>query len=595
MPGQRVKNADGDELELIGNQWVPVGKSGPAPAAPKEESLLSDGSAFDKFGEAMAVSAGDQFNTAGMNIRDIYAALRGDKAGRDAIYDERVEAQKIRERLHRDSPVAATIGAMLPQAPLMLLGGGVPAAGALGAARVAGTAAVNSAAQGALMSESGDYLTDAAIGGGLSMGTSAAGQIVSRVQAGRAAMQEARKTLGGAQGAVSSLNDAEQDILAGAQRAGLQLLPGQITNNPTFRKLEAGLAANPFMSKFFDDVEQGNKGVLNRLAARAMGQEADNVGPAVRMQAEHAIGEQFSEVGKRLGRVDIAPMIGEVEQMASREALEGMPRMQIKSILHNLQAGQKERIAAVGADEAGFITGDSMMKMRSTMSGKMRDAFNQGNSELGELYGDVLKVYDKAIEDAAVQMARRGGPQAGETIELYGQARDRWNVWRALDRGGATTDGHVNVHKTAANIGSGDKSGYVGRVGENGDQLLRRGTGNLGENPSGDLYDALRFYNSKIGKPAVPNTGGSVGAVTSWLNSGGTASSITKGVVGRLGAYPLARAYANQSPLASQAMLFTQQAMQGQPTGGGGFGLAQQAARMAQQVGGGLGGMGGGF
>ena len=388
-----------------------------------------------------------------------------------------------------------------------------------------------------------------------------------------------------------NLNEAERDILSGARRVGLQLLPGQEAGNPTFRKIEAGLAANPFTSKFFDDVEQGNRSTLNRLAARAMGQEADNVGPAVRMAAEHQTGAMFDEVGKRLGRVDIDPMITQVEQMAARESLEGMPRMQIKTILHSLQGGQKERLAAVGADEGRFITGESMMTMRSTMSGKMRDAFNQGNSELGELYGDVLKVYDKAIEDAAVQMARKGGPAAGETVELYGRARDQWNVWRALDRGGATPDGHVNVAAMARNVGGGDKSGYIGRAGENGEQLMRRGSGTVSENPVGDLYDGLRFFNSRIGKPAVPNTGGSVGAFNQWLNSGGTFPSIAKGTAS-LAATPLMKAYQNHSPLATQAMMFTQQALKGQPTGGTGFDLAQQAARSAQVGLGGLGGLG---
>jgi hypothetical protein len=393
------------------------------------------------------------------------------------------------------------------------------------------------------------------------------------------------------------MNDAEQAVLAGARRVGLQLLPGQETGNATFRKLEAGMAANPFMSKFFDDVDQGNRSQLNRLAARAMGQDADNVGAAVLMQAEQAIGAQFDEVGKRLGRVDIDPMIAQVEQMAGREALEGMPRAQIKTILHSLKGGQTERLAAVGADEGRFITGESMMKMRSTMSGKMRDAYKQGNSELGELYGDVLTVYDKAIEDAAAQMARKGGIDAAQdTIDLYSQARDRWNVYRALlpDRGGSTTDGHVNVHAAARNLGGGDKSGYFGRVSDTtGEQLLRRGTGDIGANPTGDLYDALRFYNSRLGKPIVPNTGGTVGAVNGWLNSGGTAASLVKGVGGRLAALPLARAYAGQSPLASQAMLFTQQALQGYPTGGTGFAIAQQAARMGQAASGGLSGLGG--
>ena len=41
------------------------------------------------------------------------------------------------------------------------------------------------------------------------------------------------------------------------------------------------MAGNPFLSKFFDDVDQGNRSQLNRLAARAMGVEAATVGAAV--------------------------------------------------------------------------------------------------------------------------------------------------------------------------------------------------------------------------------------------------------------------------------------------------------------------------
>ena len=380
--GQRVKNAAGDELELVDGQWVPAGH-----VAPKQErsaQQLLQGSGMDRFGEAMAVSAGDQFSTMGRNVRDVYAMIRGDDKARLAIEDERIEAGRIRDNLREESPWGAGIGAMLPTLPLMLLSGGAAAPGVMGAVNVGGRAAASNAALGAIQSESGDYLQDAAIGGGLSVGTTAAGQIIGRVKAGRAAMAEARAAGGGmAAQQAGNLNEAERDIMAGARRVGLQLLPGQEAGNQTFRKIEAGLAANPFTSKFFDDVEQGNRSVLNRLAARAMGQEADNVGPAVRMAAEHQTGAMFDEVGKRLGRVDIDPMIGQVEQMAARESLEGMPRMQIKTILHSLQGGQKERMAAVGAEEGRFITGESMMPCARRMSGKMRDALTRGTVEHG--------------------------------------------------------------------------------------------------------------------------------------------------------------------------------------------------------------------
>ena len=100
MAGQRVRNEAGDELELVNGRWEPVAKAASAEPA-KQESLLSPGSKFDQFGEAMAVAAGDQFNTAGINVRDVYAMLRGDEKARSAIFDERKEAEKIRARFRR--------------------------------------------------------------------------------------------------------------------------------------------------------------------------------------------------------------------------------------------------------------------------------------------------------------------------------------------------------------------------------------------------------------------------------------------------------------------------------------------------------------
>ena len=180
-------------------------------------------------------------------------------------------------------------------------------------------------------------------------------------------------------------------------------------------------------------------------------------------------------------------MIDEVKDLAAKEATAGLPRTEIHKIVNRLEGGQEARRAAVGMDEGRFITGDSMMDMRSVMSADMRDAFKGGNSQLGKLYGEVLEKYDEAIEKAVTQMARKSGGNADETIAMYSQARDRWNVWRALDRGGATTDGHVMVHAAANNIKNGDKSGYLGRVGSDGETMFRKGSGNIGQNPTGDL------------------------------------------------------------------------------------------------------------
>jgi hypothetical protein len=195
-------------------------------------------------------------------------------------------------------------GAMLPSLATLPLGFGAGSgagvmtraiAGGVGG-RLATNLGTNAALSG-LGSTSGDIGQDALMGAGLSGATSMATNMVGRVVAGRAAAMESRaasraqQALGQAAG--SELDDAQREILAGAQRAGLTVTPGQLLNDPTMRKIEAAASSNPVLSPYWDQMKQGNARQINTLAARAMGVEADNVGAAVRAQAENAIGQDF--------------------------------------------------------------------------------------------------------------------------------------------------------------------------------------------------------------------------------------------------------------------------------------------------------------
>lgn len=580
--GQQVINPQtGERLELVGNQWVPVNKREQAPSsvdAKTPEYNLTGGPV-----QAALISAGDVFNTIGINARDVYAKLRGDEKGQAAIQAEREQAAIWREKLHEEAPKSAFVGAMLPTLPLMGLSGGAPAAGMLGNIGKLGQMAAGNAVLSAAQSQSGDYAADAAMGGAFSLGGAGASNIVKRVMAGRAAAAEGRAGMQ----AISKLTGGEADIIAGADRAGMTVLPGQRAGDRNLRMFEENMAANPMMGGVFHAVEEGNQAQLNRLAAKAMGIEADNVGAVVSAKAEHAIGEKFHQVGKSLGYADADPLIKKVTELAENEKVRLSPRGEIFGILDDLQKGQKARLEA-GGQGTSLIEGTELMEQRSVIAKKMRDAYQQGKSIKGELFGEVLDIYDQSIEGAVMKAAKGDLGKAEKILDSYGQAREQWSVLRAMDRGGASIDGNVLPGQAARLIKTSDKSGFAGRANDIGETVQIRGTGALGQEPLGDFYDALRFKAAQIGRPVTPPTGMRL-ALSQWMGSGSTLGMMGRGGIAAakaLTATPLAQAYMNQSPAATATMFAVMGALKGQPVGGAVTALGQQGARAAPFFGG---------
>jgi hypothetical protein len=570
----QVKNPEtGEVLELRSGQWVPVAK---VPVQEKRERL-STGAV-----DAALVGAGDTLNTWGMNARDLWAGLRGNEDEQMRIVDERAEAQGIRNRLHEEAPVAAAVGSMLPALATMPLGMGVGAglaqrAGSLGAelaipgARAAagaleapilagarGRLGVNagmSAAQGALGSQTGELGADALEGLGWAGGGMLASNMVSRVRAGRAAMAETRAAQEAERAAGVGLDEAQQGVIDGARRAGLRVTPGQALNDPSMRQLEASAASNPVLSPYWQQLKQENAQQINRLAAKAMGVEADNVGPAVRATAEHQIGQQFEDIGRQIGRVETGPLKKRLAELAEEESTALLPRVEIDSILARFERGATSRSGAVAGEAGDLVTGPALMRERSRISSQMRDAYQRGDSTLGKLYGDVVDAMDEAVRSSARKTL--GSAAEGRAVaELYDETRSQWSVLRAMERGGATVDGQVLPGQSARILGRSDKTGFWGRADDAGQTLQRRGTGKAGEDAVGDLYDGLRFASSQLGKDIVGDSGTATRLATSGMFEGGLLPTI-----GRAGAHvarralvgPLARRYMEASPEAAQA------------------------------------------
>jgi hypothetical protein len=580
MAQQVINPQTGEVFELKGGQWVPVKAEKAAAPTEKRPELI------DSPLQGALISAGDVFSTVGRNARDVYARLRGDEAAQLSIEDERDEAAQLRQQMHEERPYSTFVGSTLPTLPLALLSGGatLPATMA-GRAAMVGRAAGTNAALGAVQSESGDYGVDAALGGLFSLGGSAASNVTKRVWEGRKAIQGTRQA---GQAATANVTEEEARILAGADRAGMVVLPGQRAGDRTMRQFEDMMSTNPMMGRVFQDIEQANDQQINRLAARAMGVEADNVGATVRAQAEHQIGRSMEDIGERIGQVDMSGMRKRIEDLVRDETVSGLPRAEVFALMKRFEKGAEGRAAAgtVGADT---ITGPAAMRMRTQLASEMSAAYSSnGRSDVGRIFGQVLDELDNGIEKAAINAAGKD-PTAGlELARQYARTREQWTVLKTMMKGGASEDGNVVVGRTASKLGKGDQTRYSGRADELGMTTQRTGTGVVGTEPLGDFYDAVRFRASRIGKPLLPMTGVR-GALSDWMNAGSTLGSAAKGglnMVRRLTAAPLAQAYANMSPQAAQTMMATYAAMKNPGFSPGLTAAGQIGARIAPFIGG---------
>ncbi len=537
----------GQQYELIGGRWAPVTRRTDAAQPTPGKAPARSEYAPDELNPLMAalVGAGDTFNTVGINARDMWARVRGDEAGQLRAEDERDEAAKLRNQLHETNPVMATIGGMLPALIAAPLGG----------ASVLGQLGTSAAISGAT-STSGDMLRDSVMGGAFGAAGMGGQQVVQRVWAGQAARRAAISK------GVSELTQGELEIIEGARRSGMAVLPGQASGNKFMRQMEASAASNPLMSGVFGEVEQANKEQLNRLAARAMGiGDANSVSAEVRALAEHNIGQRFEQVGRAIGPVDTAPLQKTLRELAKDESTALLPRTELDSIVARFDRGQASRGVAVAGEGTDQVSGVSLMRERSRIARQMRDAYARNDSSAGELYGNVLDAMDDAVAKAAVRTAK-GDPTAGaDLLGQYSSAREQWNVLRAMDRGGVSIDGNVLPGQAARLINSGDKTGFMGRANDAGQSLQKRGTGILGQNPTGDLYDALRFAHSQIGRPVVGDSGTATRMSLQNMMQGGLAGAAVMSAK-KFGQSRLARGYANMSPEAAAMAGAIMQSMQ---------------------------------
>jgi hypothetical protein len=94
-------------------------------------------------------------------------------------------------------------------------------------------------------------------------------------------------------------------LMARADDLGIGLTAGDVANSRAMKQWEAGIESNPFLSGLFEPMRERNREVVNRLALRAIGEQAPAAGRAelsgsVFGRAHDRLGRVFSEIGDAL-------------------------------------------------------------------------------------------------------------------------------------------------------------------------------------------------------------------------------------------------------------------------------------------------------
>jgi hypothetical protein len=293
-----------------------------------------------------------------------------------------------------------------------------------------------------------------------------------------------------------NLSKGQEVALRKAEALGMKATPGQQTGSRALQKVEAALESNPMTSGGFDAVRNQNQAALNRAAAKAIGENADELSAPVLQQAEQRIGKVFDQV-KNIGPVPIDPKV--------TNALAGLVRDTDGLIGNNASLADNALIQRF--DEFAFqggATGEQLRSLSSKMGKAAKNAMTSpmGDRELGAALFQAKELVDDSIESAL----------PGALQKSFGEARGQYRNLMSL-----TAKTNV-VNPSSGNV--------QGRSLANALMSKDRGGFTMGRNDT-DMYNAARFFQ------AFPGIVGDSGTATRKLGAADYLASIPTNLLTR--------------------------------------------------------------
>mgnify|MGYP001604799443 CR=1 FL=1 len=272
-------------------------------------------------------------------------------------------------------------------------------------------------------------------------------------------------------------DDAASSLTPGQRAASVnfpqgRLTPGQATGNKLLQRLEAKLESQPMTAGPFDKIKDANAREINKAAARAIGETADNLDSKVLDRAVTRMGQVFEDVRdtnlRKIEPSDYVPRLAAIQDEFEAIGPQLMNHPLVERLVKHAQKGE-----ATGKD-LGSLTS----KLTREVNRQMTSA--QGDRELGIALSRVKDYVDDLVAQGL----------SGDKLKSYEATRQQYRNFMLLTSRVGTINpatGNVNGGALANALQQVDRKGYL-----------------LGRNTS-DMYNSARF--AQAYKPIVGDSG----------------------------------------------------------------------------------------
>lgn len=272
--------------------------------------------------------------------------------------------------------------------------------------------------------------------------------------------------------ASAGLTDPQRRVMERFQAMGGRMTPGQATGSRSLQQFEAKLESQPMTSGPFNTLKANNAQVVNRAAARAIGEAGNSVDSTVLDRAAQRIGSVFDDAGD-----DAARAIDPGEFLQTYQTIQNDVRGLVKGF-------DKEPLVQDLVDHAarGTATGQQLQSLTSKLA---KAAYKNmttpsGDRDLGMALYQVKDYVDDLLQQGMNETRRRTFQQARTQYRNLMLLTSRTSVLNP-------STGNVNGRALANVLQLKDKAGFT-----------------YGRNTT-DMYDAARA--AQAFQPIVGDSG----------------------------------------------------------------------------------------
>lgn len=246
------------------------------------------------------------------------------------------------------------------------------------------------------------------------------------------------------------LTQGQQQAAQGGQALGMRLTPGKASGSTVLQKMEAAAESHPLTAGGFDAIKRQNQTVMNRSAAQAIGENADELSAPILARAEQRLGQVFDQVADRTPVPLNNPNVTTRLQTILNDS-DGM----LMGNANLAQNGLWRRLEDF-VNNRGTVTREQLRSLSSNLGKAARNNMTQQNGD--RALGEALFSAQEVVEDA-IQ-----GTLSGQQQAAYDAARAQYrNLMTLTARTNVVnpSSGHVAGRSLAGSLMTNDRRGFT--------------------------------------------------------------------------------------------------------------------------------------